>query len=454
MDTIDSKQYPSRTPEVSKMLKLEAISEVSSQEGSHDNSEPVHAGGFTAGNLPVPEEQAQDAKKVEQPLEPSGKKVSVSDIEADVAAAQKSIIPKAVKAVLPFIAVFAVGIFLYFFFFSTVDFSNILKSSPKAVTPKESVLEALQKEDLANYQNWIAGFYYDVSDTKILDPEADNSGNGLTNFQKYLLNLNPKSYDTLGLGRADSQTLAMGVNPLTGNNLTDEQKKLIDKYFDIEVIMNRLTLNRLQNPGQVAGVAISARGSVFGSAPITPAQTADNSFTGFTNTVPAETGAVPADSSLNTNGADIDQSIPGHLRVPALKIDAPVMWTNNPKNFDRDLQRGVVHYPGTALPGQLGTSYISGHSSNYAWAKGEYNRIFSNLGDLADNTSFQITLTLKNGKQNTYHYVVTGRQEYKADDIAQFRNSADSTVALSTCWPVGSTARRLVVYAKLTQIDQ
>ena len=55
-----------------------------------------------------------------------------------------------------------------------------------------------------------------VSDPKILDPETDNSGNGLTNFQKYLLNLNPKSYDTLGLGEADSQTIAKGINPLTG----------------------------------------------------------------------------------------------------------------------------------------------------------------------------------------------------------------------------------------------
>src|SRR6185369_5277191 len=88
-------------------------------------------------------------------------------------------------------------------------------------------------------------FYYDVSDPRVIDPDTDNSGNGLTNFQKFLLNLNPKSYDTLGLGMADSEALAEGINPLSGQHLTDSQKQILDKYFDMETIMNKLALNKM-----------------------------------------------------------------------------------------------------------------------------------------------------------------------------------------------------------------
>jgi sortase (surface protein transpeptidase) len=70
---------------------------------------------------------------------------------------------------------------------------------------------------------------------------------------------------------------------------------------------------------------------------------------------------------------------------------------------------------------------------------------------VADGTSFSITLTTNEGKKVRYNYVVERRGEYAAADQAQFVNTADSMVALSTCWPVGTTARRLVLFAKLTQ---
>ena len=131
----------------------------------------------------------------------------------------------------------------------------------------------------------------------------------------------------------------------------------------------------------------------------------------------------------------------------------PIVWSQDPKNFDADLQCGVVHYPGTALPGQIGTTYIAGHSSNYPWAKGSYNQIFSTLGKLANNTSFKITVTQTNGKTVTFDYVVTSSKQFSPTDQAQFANTGKSIVALSTCWPVGSTAKRLVVFGQLTQTE-
>jgi sortase A len=137
-----------------------------------------------------------------------------------------------------------------------------------------------------------------------------------------------------------------------------------------------------------------------------------------------------------------------------LNLTVPLIWSQDANALLKDLQNGVVHYPGTAMPGDIGTSYISGHSSNYAWAKGNYNRIFAKLNDLQIYDSISITATQTNGKPVTFHYVVTAKDQFQPDDQRQFANIGKSTIALSTCWPVGTTARRLVVFAQLSQIDK
>lgn len=344
-----------------------------------------------------------------------------------------------VKIFSPYVIVFSVAIFLYFFFFSQVDFGGLLQTKAQVQTPKQSEVAQLEQQDLSAYKKWISQFYFDVSDASLLDPEADNSGNGLTNFQKYLLNLNPRSYDTLGLGTADSQSLQAGINPLTGGQLTDAQKAIVDKYFDFEVISNRLALAHLQRVGEVAGIQTNSGANGM------------SDYRSFGQN--GDPGASQSEALYSEN-LDINASLPGRLQITSLKVDAPLVWTQDTRNFDKDLQSGVVHYPGTAMPGQIGTTYISGHSSNYAWAKGSYNHVFTHLGDLANDTSFQITVTLTNGKTAVLHYVVVGRQEYSPTDQAQFKNTGKSIVALSTCWPVGSTAKRLVVFGQLTQIEK
>jgi sortase A len=138
------------------------------------------------------------------------------------------------------------------------------------------------------------------------------------------------------------------------------------------------------------------------------------------------------------------------ISIPSLNINVPLVWTKNTKDFDNDLKRGVVHYPGTAMPGKIGTSYISGHSSNYAWVKSDYNKIFENLDDLKDGEKFTVTVTTSEGKKTKLTYVVKRRGEYAPNDQAQFANTSQSLVALSTCWPPGTTAKRLVVFGELT----
>ena len=451
------KKYPQTTAEVAKMLGIHK-----------DADHAVPMASFPVADLPVPglpivhgADQSHEAVLSHAPA-PTHTETAVYPDHAEIKsvqeqAASQPALARAGKALLPYAAVFFIGIFLYYFFFTKVDFGNMFQAKQVAATPQESVLQQLEAQDSVAYGKWINSYYFDVSDEKIIDPESDNSGNGLTNFQKYLLNLNPKSYDTLGLGQADSVTISKGKNPLTGGQLTDAQKAIVDKYVDMEVVMNRLTLFNLQHPSEVAGASITNNGyiapavsglNIRGNA---PASTGDG--ISQTGAVTAQTMNISSPSPEAGNNVDINTNVPGLLEIPDLKIKVPVIWTQDTNNFETDLQSGVVHYPGTAMPGQIGTTYIAGHSSNYIWAKGSYNQVFSTLGKLGNGTSFKITVTDNSGRKVAFDYVVASSKQYAPTDQAQFANGGKSTVALSTCWPVGSTAKRLVVFGELTQVE-
>ena len=149
------------------------------------------------------------------------------------------------KKFLPYIAIFAIAIGLYFFYFNDFSFTTLFNSSSLKIesltsskTNKE--YEQLKKDAAADYTVWLATFFIDVNDDSISSMDADVSGNGLSNFEKYLLNLNPKVYSTRG-SEGDGQSVLDGINPWTGQKFTDNQKALVEKYINPELISNRIT---------------------------------------------------------------------------------------------------------------------------------------------------------------------------------------------------------------------
>jgi len=485
-----TKKYPASTSEVAKMLGLPSASDDLPMSSFTSHSD------LPVANLPIvmPADPSAISKDSQPAKDPS---VAGAVTHAQTGAAlpglptleqiktQESAYVKLGKQLLPYAAIFTVGLFLYYFFFSSLNLNINLnvagilggnKTNQVEAAPQQSAILQLEQQDMAGYNSWILGFYYDVKDPKVIDPNTDNSGNGLTNFEKYLLNLNPKSYDTLGLGLADSQDLANGISPTTGDKLTDNQKNIIAKYIDMEAVNNRLALESLQNPEKVAGAATgNSSFNIRGAQTVVGGAPANSNSTPNSNSAPSSAPANPINSNSapsvfteggqnvpaaavsgtpSNNSVSINTAVSGQLIIPNLKINVPIIWSQDPSGFETDLQSGVVHYPGTAMPGETGTTYIAGHSSNYAWAKGGYNQIFSHLGNLTNDTAFQITVTTTQGKQVVYHYVVVRSGQYSPTDPAQFQNTGQSLVALSTCWPVGSTAKRLVVFAQLVSVDK
>lgn len=141
------------------------------------------------------------------------------------------------------------------------------------------------------------------------------------------------------------------------------------------------------------------------------------------------------------------------VRIEKLGVDVPMVWSASEKETDmlKDLENGVIHYSKTAAPGQNGSMVISGHSSNFAWAKGNYNHVFEKLNDLQPGDVITINTLQQNGKVIDYRYKVTEKFVTTADDPKIFTNTENPTLMLSTCWPIGTNLKRIIVKGELVK---
>jgi len=133
------------------------------------------------------------------------------------------------------------------------------------------------------------------------------------------------------------------------------------------------------------------------------------------------------------------------LIIPKLNLNVKVKESIDPFNSDTwqsALKTGVAHALGSAFPDEAGTVYIFGHSTDYPWNIEAYNALFYSLNDL--NTADQIDLSYHN---QIYHYRIVDKQIIAADDTS-FLYSTDNRLILQTCWPPGTTLKRLIVIAQ------
>jgi len=132
------------------------------------------------------------------------------------------------------------------------------------------------------------------------------------------------------------------------------------------------------------------------------------------------------------------------IKIPAINVEAPIGWrvNNLPKEVSQGLSKGVIQVNGTALPGEKGNVYITGHSSNYVWVRQKYNSIFSNISKLVVGDMIYV----KFGKE-VYVYKVYDQKIVAANDLSILDPTSESRLTLATCWPLGTSLKRMVVLA-------
>jgi LPXTG-site transpeptidase (sortase) family protein len=133
------------------------------------------------------------------------------------------------------------------------------------------------------------------------------------------------------------------------------------------------------------------------------------------------------------------------ISIPKISVNAPVVYAtaNDENDILTDLESGVVHYAGTALPGQPGNSVIFGHSSNNWWDPGNYKFVFVLLDKLVPGDTFTV-----NYNSHQYLYQVTSSTVVDPTDVAVLDQTSTPEMTLITCSPPGTSWKRLVVVAK------
>lgn len=372
-----------QSTEIHKLLKIGDFAE------SHDSYEDSSAPAY----LPMAEEV---------PFESGHNEERIHAIETDVLEVDRpSKIKREFKAkhilLYPLVFVIAFG-----FFYVLLNISSLWSQFQGFFTkPQEEVVLG---ESLNEYYSWIGGYYFSVGDRNLLEPNHDIDKDGLSNMDEFTMRTNPVLADSDGDGYSDGLEVLNAFNPWGQGSMTENQTKLA-AGLDTAVVNNRISYNSApttqQNLGTVSGAQIIS----------------------------------------------YDQQIPGKLSIPRLNMQVPIIWSQDPENFDADLGKGVIHYPGTSMPGNLGTVYISGHSSDYIWKRSAFGQVFSRINHLQPGDDIFVELYGLDGTTYNYRYEVTGQKTYAPDDQTQFIDDSGYKLNLSTCWPIGTTKERLVVSA-------
>jgi LPXTG-site transpeptidase (sortase) family protein len=154
-----------------------------------------------------------------------------------------------------------------------------------------------------------------------------------------------------------------------------------------------------------------------------------------------QAGATPlivGQGSVAPNGKD-------EVIIPKINVEIPVDYsqtTTNEDTIENALESGVVHYPTTVLPGQVGNAAFFGHSSNNIFNPGKYKFAFVLLHTLVPGDTFYLTKDHK-----LYSYKVISKKIVEPSDVSVLNNipGQTATATLITCDPPGTSLHRLVV---------
>ncbi|OQA53187.1 MAG: Sortase family protein [candidate division WS2 bacterium ADurb.Bin280] len=132
------------------------------------------------------------------------------------------------------------------------------------------------------------------------------------------------------------------------------------------------------------------------------------------------------------------------LIIDKIAVNAKVIWDVSENNIIEKLKDGVVHYGGTSKPSDGGNIFLVGHSSNYSWIKSDYNSIFALLDKLVKGDRIELR---REGR--SYYYEVMETKIVSKDDVSVINNTDKEILSLMTCWPIGTSLKRMVVISEL-----
>lgn len=130
------------------------------------------------------------------------------------------------------------------------------------------------------------------------------------------------------------------------------------------------------------------------------------------------------------------------VTIPKLEIKDAIAKVDNLNFFEN-----LSHFPGSALPGEQGNVFITGHSVLPQFADPQnYRAIFTKLSDLEAGDVINIDFEGK-----TYKYVVQYKKVVEPKDLSVLLpiTKTSKNLTLMTCVPPGTSLKRMVVITSL-----
>jgi len=130
--------------------------------------------------------------------------------------------------------------------------------------------------------------------------------------------------------------------------------------------------------------------------------------------------------------------------IPKIQAKAEIIANVNAgkeTEYREALKSGVAHAAGTSFPGQGGTIYLFAHSTDSPVNISRYNAVFYLIKELE--AGDQIIVFYSGQK---FIYQVTEKLITSASDTAWLtQSSPEEKLILQTCWPPGTSQKRLLI---------
>ncbi len=137
------------------------------------------------------------------------------------------------------------------------------------------------------------------------------------------------------------------------------------------------------------------------------------------------------------------------IEIPKIEVEAPLVLAKSEKEISSQLKKGVVLFPGSALPGQKGATIILGHSAPPNWPKIMYEWVFTKLGLLQEGDEIFVYF---GGKK--YKYKVKEKVILKKGQELPWKDNSENFLVLVSCWPPGKDIKRMAVKAYLDKEEK
>ncbi len=171
-------------------------------------------------------------------------------------------------------------------------------------------------------------------------------------------------------------------------------------------------------------------------------------------------GAIEPQNIIVDPNQSLAVSSEPRLIIPKINIDVPVIYDNTMGSTQAETYTKQMAAMATGLawfgisgadskPGQNGNTVLSGHSSNDWYDFGDLKFVFANLDKLkADDVIYA------NYKGVRYTYQVTDTKVVLPTEIGALRVGTDKPMlTLITCTPLGTSQKRLLVFAEQISPD-